>query len=176
MSKHLQGHQGTTALKLVSVTRGLLRTPTWSPRGSNVTFHVLKVTEVTSRSEQDYFRRRGHPTRSLDLTGSSYWFSFRFCFLGKVGAYSRTDDNTAEKKRRQTKQDGMRRDDYYRDKTRGDEKSNKRRRNAKRTRKERHRFLTQPWKKSSTTFPWVSMTKFVIFHDHFRGQDSSNLW
>ena len=24
------------------------------------------------------------------------------------------------------------------------------------------------------TFPWLSMTKLAIFHDHFRGQDSGN--
>ena len=34
---------------------------------------------------------------------------------------------------------------------------------------------TKSLKRSSTTFPLLSMTKLVIFHDHFRSQDSRNL-
>ena len=36
------------------------------------------------------------------------------------------------------------------------------------------RVPTKRWKWNSMTFPWLSMTKLVIFHDHFRSQDSCN--
>ena len=37
-----------------------------------------------------------------------------------------------------------------------------------------NRVPTKPRKFNSMTFPWLSMTKLTIFHDHFRGHDSHN--